>query len=205
MKRLVIVGGGADSLTVIETAERCGYTVVGVVDPNPDCIAVRAGYPLVSAPDDPLALGFHSGRYTDIPADYPAFDWPVLIDPAATVSPKAEIGRGCVICPGAIVQPHAVLDEFAMLHCGAIVCHHARIGACDFIAPGATICGQTILGDRCWIGAGATVIDRLSIGADCFVGAGVVVTSNANRYERLTAVRACADECAPSPSLPSHL
>jgi sugar O-acyltransferase (sialic acid O-acetyltransferase NeuD family) len=101
---------------------------------------------------------------------------PVLIHPAAVVSPSALLGAGSQVMALANVAVDAHLGEACIVNHCASVDHECVLGDGNHLAPGATLCGCVHLADNVFIGAGAVVLPRLRIGADAVVGAGAVVT-----------------------------
>ncbi|EKV26036.1 hypothetical protein C882_3323 [Caenispirillum salinarum AK4] len=66
-----------------------------------------------------------------------------LVHPAATVSPTARLGLGCIVDAGAYVGPHCVLDEGVSVWPRAVVSHQTRAGAYASVKPGAVIGGES--------------------------------------------------------------
>ena len=67
---------------------------------------------------------------------------PTLIHPSAYVSPKSQIGVGCVILPHAIINTDVVLGAGCIINIGAIVDHGCILGDAVHVAPGAVIKGE---------------------------------------------------------------
>lgn len=126
MKKLIILGAGGYGQTVADIAEQLGYEIAFLDD------------------NSPLALGVcgEFKRFMDTETlFYPAFgnnerraEWleklaeagcpvPMLIHPAAYVSPKVTIEAGTVILPGAIVNTGCAVGWGCIVNCGAIVDH----------------------------------------------------------------------------------
>ena len=97
-----------------------------------------------------------------------------LVDPAAIVGPRSDLGRGSVVAPNACLLHSVTLGEHVHVN------YHASMTRCiigDFttVAPGATICGDVTVGEACLIGAGATICDRVAIGNNVVIAAGAIV------------------------------
>ena len=126
MKKLIILGAGGYGQTVADISEQLGCEIAFLDD------------------NSPLALGVcgEFNRFMDTETlFYPAFgnnerraEWleklaeagcpvPMLIHPAAYVSPKATIEVGTVILPGAIVNTGCAVGRGCIVNCGAIVDH----------------------------------------------------------------------------------
>lgn len=62
-----------------------------------------------------------------------------LIHPSAYVSPKAQIGIGCMILPLSVVNTNSVVEKGCIINCGAIVDHDCMIQEGCHICLHATI------------------------------------------------------------------
>jgi sugar O-acyltransferase (sialic acid O-acetyltransferase NeuD family) len=103
------------------------------------------------------------------------YDLPVLVHPAACVSPSARIGLGSVVFAQAVIQSQAMIGSGAILNTSCSVDHDAQLGDGVHICPGAHLAGEVHVGHRSWIGIGSSVIQQIHIGADVTVGAGAAV------------------------------
>ncbi|WP_422847849.1 NeuD/PglB/VioB family sugar acetyltransferase [Acidovorax sp. M14] len=101
---------------------------------------------------------------------------PVLLHPAASVSPSAVLGRGSQVLAHAVVAAGARLGDACIVNHKASVDHECHLADSVTVAPGATLCGNVQVGQDVFIGAGATILPRITIGAGAMVGAGAVVT-----------------------------
>ena len=101
-----------------------------------------------------------------------------VIHPAATVSPSARIGGGCLLAAGAIVNAEAALEDGVILNTGASVDHDCRIGRSAHIAPGARLCGTVRIGARALVGTSTAIIPGITVGEDAVIGAGSAVVRN---------------------------
>lgn len=101
-----------------------------------------------------------------------------VIHPNASVSPRADLGAGCVVFDGARVNIGAKLSEGCIVNTSASIDHDCTIGDYVHISPGANIAGGVFIGACSWVGLGAVVKENISIGAGCIIGAGSVVLEN---------------------------
>ena len=102
-------------------------------------------------------------------------EMPNVIQPAATVSPSARLGRGNVIKAGAVVDTDARLGDCCIVDNGAIVPHHNVLGDAVHLAPGATMGGDCRIGAETLVGVGAVIGPRITIGRNVIVAPGSVV------------------------------
>lgn len=101
-----------------------------------------------------------------------------LVHAAASVSRRAELEVGTVVCAGAVVQVNARLGRGCIVNTCASVDHGCILGAGVHVCPGAHLAGSVVVGEHTWIGIGASVRQGLSIGKGVTVGAGAAVVDD---------------------------
>jgi len=101
-----------------------------------------------------------------------------VIHRTACVSPKAEIGIGCVLAPFSFVSSYAVLDDFVTLNYYASCAHDTKVGKYSILSPYATINGNVVLGEETFLGTHSLVSPGKIIGNKCKINVGVSVTSD---------------------------
>ncbi|MGB5228739.1 MAG: acetyltransferase [Eudoraea sp.] len=101
-----------------------------------------------------------------------------LLDPSASVSPKAEIGLSTIVAPKAVVNSLGVIGLACIINTGAIVEHECSIGNYSHIAPGAVLAGNVTIGSNTFIGANAVIKEGVKIGDNVVIGSGAVVLKN---------------------------
>lgn len=191
---LIGLGAGGHAKVVIDVVRLDGrYRLVGLTDPNEELRGRRVMGVEVLGNDNLLPLLFQQGiraafigvgtyagtavraqlyrLATDLGYTFPSF-----IHPAATVSPTATLGAGCVVLAGAIVNAEARIGVNAIINTGAIVEHDCVVGDHAHVATGAKLAGNVTLGAGTMVGAGATVLPGRQIGPYAMVGGGAVVT-----------------------------
>ena len=102
-------------------------------------------------------------------------DLVTIVDPNATVSRFAKLGRGCFVAAGAIVSARASIGEGAIVNHNAVVDHDCQVGAWSHIGPGAVLGGGAVVGDLALVGSLAVVLAGCFVGEKAVVGAGAVV------------------------------
>jgi sugar O-acyltransferase (sialic acid O-acetyltransferase NeuD family) len=107
-------------------------------------------------------------------AEAAGFRIATLIHPTASVSPRASLGVGTVVCAGAVVGVGASLGRGCIVNTGATVDHDCRLADGVHVCPGAHLAGAVSVGARTWFGIGAVAKQGICIGADAIVGAGAV-------------------------------
>ncbi|SIO61547.1 sugar O-acyltransferase, sialic acid O-acetyltransferase NeuD family [Singulisphaera sp. GP187] len=102
-------------------------------------------------------------------------EFTTLIHPAASVSSRAQLGRGVTVNYGVSVGGGAKIGNNVILCPGCIVGHDATIEDYSILAPRTVISGHVHVGRGCYIGARAVIRQRIRIGAGSLVGMGAVV------------------------------
>ena len=190
---LLVLGAGGHSRVVAETALSTGrFSRITFLDDRctgPSQLPDQLGWPVIgpfTAALDPqihqqfpaalVAIGNAAVRVQWLPSLVSAgYEVPVVVHPAAWVSPSAQLGVGTVVFAQAAVQSQAVIGSGAILNTGCSVDHDVQLGDAVHICPGACLAGEVHVGDRSWIGIGASVIQQIRIGNDVTVGGGAAV------------------------------
>ena len=98
-----------------------------------------------------------------------------LVHPAASVSPRARLGRGVYASYGASVAGGVTVGDHVALGPGAIIGHDTVVGDHTVVAPGAVVSGFVHVEGPSYIGARAVIRQRQRVGAGALVGMGAVV------------------------------
>ena len=189
--RTVVLGAGGHAKVVLEAIWAMGtLEVVGLLATDPGCDTLL-GVPVLG--DDAMlpalrgqgvaavvvALG--GNRLRDRIATRVhelGFELPVVIHPAAHVSPSAQVEAGAVIMARACIGPMARIGALGIINTNAIVEHDNSIGRAAHVAPGVAMAGTVTVGERALIGVGSAVRPGITIGADAVVGAGSAVIAD---------------------------
>jgi sugar O-acyltransferase (sialic acid O-acetyltransferase NeuD family) len=193
MSALLILGAGGHARVVAETALAAGYcSRIAFLDDRctaPGQLPAVLDWPVIgpfSKALEPETKKQFAAALVAIGTSSLRLHWlrqllaaghalPVLIHPAASVSPSAQIGVGSVVFAQATIQTQAVIGRGAILNTGCGVDHDSQLADGVHICPGAHLAGEVQVGAHSWIGIGASVIQRIRIGADVTVGAGAAV------------------------------
>jgi UDP-perosamine 4-acetyltransferase len=185
---LVVIGAGGHALVVLELLDALGWPVAGLVDDRADAPPVLGRYVIGGVADLPglrgqgitatvVALGDNKARLAmGLAALRAGLALPVLVHPAAHVSPGARLEAGVQVMGRAWIAAGAVAGRLSLVNTGAIIEHEAILGEAVHVAPGAVLCGAVHVGAGALIGAGATVAPGVTVGEGATVGlaAGVV-------------------------------
>lgn len=188
---LLIVGAGghgkvvADSalqqacwekLAFLDDAPERGEAIVGlpVLGGLPSAAGLRDSYPNIV-----VAIG-DARRRLQLMRQFEAlgFKLPVIRHPAATVSPFARLGEGCVVFAESVINADADLGSGCIVNTGATIDHDCVLADGVHVSPGANLGGGVRIGKASWIGIGACVRECIAIGDHVIVGAGAAVVDD---------------------------
>ena len=106
----------------------------------------------------------------------------ILVDPTASVSPRARIGQGSVIMPLAFVDGESTIGECTIIGPQSAL-RIATIGNYAHLAIQCKVLSRAKVGDFAFIGSGATIDEGVVIGSHAAIGGGTYVRENVpNRY-----------------------
>lgn len=70
---------------------------------------------------------------------------PVIVHPAAVISPTAQLRDNVVVCANAVVDTESVVSQGGIVSIGALVGHHCFIGDACHIAVGAVVPNNSLV------------------------------------------------------------
>jgi len=188
MKRLLILGAGGHGKVVAETAEAGGnWDEIAMLDDNCQSLNGTLRWPVPGRLDQAgqyaseyshaiVAVGSGELRLSWLESlAEQGFHVPLLIHPAAWVSPSATIAEGSVVMAGASIQADSRIGRGCIVNTGANVDHDCRLEDGVHVCPGASLAGGVSVGRCSWMGIGCSVIQGVTVGADVTVGAGAAV------------------------------
>ena len=190
---LIILGTGGSAYDVLDVIEginagRPTWDVQGFLDDAKPSDSKHLGLPV-------LALLRDAGRFADamfvnvIGSDksfpirprivastgLPPDRFATLVHPGASVSSRANLGRGVYVNAGASVAGNVTIGDQVALGPNCAIGHDTTIGAYTLVAPAAVVSGFVRIGSGAYVGAGAVIRQQVRIGAGALVGMGAVV------------------------------
>lgn len=184
-KGLVVFGGGGHGTSVVDVAQRSGWTIVAIVDPK---LRRLSGTPIERRDEDGMRLAEReqarcvvaigeAGRRQRIGAGlvHAGLSLATIVASTATVGARTTLDPGVVVMEHAHVGPDAHIGRMAIVNTGAVVEHGCVVGEGSHVAPGAVLAGGVRIGCRCLIGARSAVLRGVGLGNDVTVGAGGIV------------------------------
>jgi UDP-perosamine 4-acetyltransferase len=186
-------GAGGHAKSLLEALRSEGrFEVVALVDDDPARDgADLLGVPVVARPveswrDDVEHAFVGVGGVVEVDPRRRAFArleaagfvLPPVVHASASVSERADLGRGAQILAQAVVNAAARIGDGAIVNTGAIVEHDCVLGRSAHLGPRAVIGGEVEVGEGAHVGMGAVVVEGRRIGAGAFVAAGAVVAAD---------------------------
>ena len=188
MEDIILVGYGGHAKSIADCIERSKiYNIIGYTDENDrNCVYqylgnddvlseyIKKGYNKVAICIGYLGVGnVREQFYNKLKAM--GFEFPVICDPSAIISPTATLDEGCFIGKNVVINSEAQIGKMCIINTGAIVEHECIVDEYSHIAVGAVLCGQVKIGRAVLIGANATVIQCRSVADGMIVPAGAVI------------------------------
>jgi sugar O-acyltransferase (sialic acid O-acetyltransferase NeuD family) len=192
MKRIIIVGAGGFGREVtcwledaLDPAQgRIGGYLVDGLEPSP-ALNEKYPYPVLGGiaeyrpqSDDALLIAIGEPQPKLLIAEAlraRGARFHQLIHPTATVTRRAVLGQGVIMCPYSLVSADALIGDFVTVNVYASIGHDAVIGAGVTICAHADITGRVTLGRAVFVGSHAAVLPGVEVGEAAVVGAGAVV------------------------------
>ena len=150
-KNLILVGGGGHCKSVIEVAESCGYTILGILDHPSEVGKEILGYKVVGCDDDMVQWVDKAqfvvtvGSIKDPTLRKRLHDkvreaggtLATLVASTAYVSRRATIGEGTVVMHFAMVNADAKIGTGCIINTHSNIEHDAIVGDYCHISTGA--------------------------------------------------------------------
>ena len=182
MTRLLIIGAGGHGKVVADTAEAMGYSDIAFLDQSWPEQTANGRWQVVGVPErrtEPVfcAVGCNNAR-AHLFDELDLYASPVLIHPAAVLSPTTKLGAGTIAVAGSIVNADASIGYGAILNTSCSIDHDCEIESFVHVSPGARLAGGVRVGQGSWIGIGAVAREGVRIGKNVIVAAGAVVVND---------------------------
>lgn len=194
--QLLILGAGGNSFSIVDAVESLNgratepaFRILGFLDDLPgNRNSLVAGYPVLGPielaaeyPDCLFVNGISSvdsfRKRKEIVARTGAAPsrFATIIHPSAVVSPRAAVGKGCVILAGSVVGPGAILEDHVLVLEGSTIDHFSNLKPYVTLSAGVVVLGSVHIGEGAFVGGGSSIAPFVKIGAGALVGMGSAV------------------------------
>lgn len=189
---LWVIGAGGHGRAVAEAAQLGGWQKLSFIDDVANTAAVSEidGWPVVGPTDRMadfldadarcvVAIG-NQGVRARLAEQVLSLGAKLesIIHPAAWVSPKATVAKGCVVMAGAVVGTYARLGQACIVNANATVDHDAVLEDYAHLGVGVQLAGGVVVKDRAWLQAGCSAGYRVVVGSNAVVGPGTVLVAD---------------------------
>lgn len=183
MEKLLLVGAGGFGRVVLEHASQ-EYECAFVDDAD---VAEVDGVPVIGNIDDIESL---YGEYKLLlvtignnklreriykRAEEIGYSFPNIIVPSAYISPRANVGVGCVILNNVVIQNNASVGNGVILNPGVEIHHDSFVGNNVLIYTNSVVRSLANVGDRAHLGSTLTISNEVVIEEDAKIEDGVTV------------------------------
>ena len=115
---------------------------------------------------------FLSRKHVIAGLEVPERRFATLIHPAASISPRASVGRNVLIMAGVVITSNARIGDHVCVLPNTVVHHDAVIGPWTMVGANVTIAGNVAIGENCYVGSGSSVMNDVQIGNEAMIGLG---------------------------------
>jgi sugar O-acyltransferase (sialic acid O-acetyltransferase NeuD family) len=197
MKKIIIIGAGANALEIIEYIEYINniketYEIIGILDDSFENyvknISLDYNYQYLGNTKEPLVRkDFHYFlAIANVPVRRLIIDrfleegavFSNIIHPMAYMSPSAKVGVGNLIYATALIGPKVIVGNFNLLNAGVCLGHHTVLGDNNVLCPKVTISGYNKIGDNNLFGSNVSSFPGLVIGSSNVISAGIILDKN---------------------------
>lgn len=198
-KKILLVGGGGHCKSVLDSLlETNRFSEIAIIDKKENIGKNVFGVSIIGCDDDLFQLSFEGFQHAFVTMgsvgntdrrvelfnrlEEIGFEVPNIIDPSATLSRHAKMGKGIFLGKRAVVNAGAIVGSNAIINTGSIVEHDCVIGPFVHLAPGAVLSGNVQIGEYTHIGANSVIKQGVTVGPHSVIGMGSVVTKDCGDY-----------------------
>ncbi|MCC8421890.1 MULTISPECIES: acetyltransferase [Photorhabdus] len=183
-KKLIIIGAGGFSKSIIDSLDRKKYELIGFIDTFK--VGSHQGYPIlgndINKVDESMNYNYFIG-IGDPKIRLHFFNLIMskglslinIIDPTAIVSSSTKLGIGVYIGKMCIINPDTCIGDGVVINTRSLIEHGNSIGCCCNISTNVVLNGDVTVGTKTFIGSCTVVNGQITIGNNSVIGSGSVV------------------------------
>lgn len=184
MDKLILIGAGGHSRSVVDSIDRTKYEICGFIDENKK--GKHIGLPIFGSRIDDIS-DFVGYKYFVAIGDVycrkvwfdkvksMGLDLINIVDKTAIVSESVTIGSGNFIGKMAIINAGSKIGDNNVINTKALVEHECIIGNHNHLSTNSVINGNVIVESNVFVGSSAVFNGQLKIAHDSVIGSGSVV------------------------------
>lgn len=187
MEKLILIGAGGHSKSVVDSIDKSKYELCGFLDENKN--GVHLGLPIFGSEIECIHNYREYSYFVSIGDTHFRKKWFEaivskrlevinIIDPTAIISSSAYIGKGNFIGKYAVINADVIIGDNNVINTKALIEHECRVGSHCHLSTNSVINGNVVVEDSVFIGSSSVTIGQLKIGHDAIIGAGAVIINN---------------------------
>ena len=185
MEKLLIIGAGGYSKSVLDSVDIYNFEMCGFIDEFSES-DTHLGYPIVAKKFEQVKSPENYVYFIAIGNNLRRKAWfdrlrslglrlVNIVDRSAIISPRAKIGMGCFVGKLAVINACAIIGDNCVVNTRALIEHGAIVGSHVNVSTNVSINGDVRVNDGCFVGSCSVIIGQRTIGEWSTIGAGAVV------------------------------
>ncbi|MBS6559183.1 MAG: NeuD/PglB/VioB family sugar acetyltransferase [Clostridiales bacterium] len=184
MKKLILIGAGGHSKSVVDSIEKLQYKLCGFIDENKK--GVHLGLPIFGTQIEDIPNYKEFSYFVsigDVGYRKMWFDKIIdkglnvinIIDSSAIISSSARIGIGNFVGKMAVINADAEIGNNNIINTKALIEHECKVGDHNHLSTNSVINGNVIVEDSIFMGSSSVCNGQLKIGHGSVIGSGSVI------------------------------
>lgn len=184
MKKLILIGAGGHSKSVVDSIDTTKYQLCGFIDENK--MGFHLNLPILGKKIEDIKdcqeycyfVSIGDVNYRKLWFErVVAYNLETIniIDSSAIISPSVQMGTGNFIGKMVIINADAQLGDNNVINTKALIEHECIVGSHCHLSTNSVVNGNVVVEDSVFLGSSAVCIGQLRIGHNSVIGAGGVV------------------------------
>lgn len=184
MKKLIIIGAGGFSKSIIDAIDKGNYKLEGFIDSFK--IGSHQNFPILSNSleelDNKEEYSYFIGvgepkvrKYFFNKIKKYNLNLINVIDKTAIISSNVKLGEGVFVGKLVVINSDTVIEDNVVLNTRALVEHGNKIGKHSNISTNTVLNGDVKVGEETFVGSCTVVNGQIKIGNNSIIGSGSVV------------------------------
>jgi len=199
MEKLILIGAGGHSKSVVDSIDTNKYELCGFLDENKT--GIHLNLPIFGEKIEDIDNFEQYSYFVAIGGVDSRKIWFErikrkglktinIIDKTSIVSKSAKIGTGNFIGKHAIINANSVIGDNNVINTKALVEHECIVGNHTHLSTNSIINGNVIVRDCVFLGSSSVCNGQLSLGVSAVIGSGSVVITDVEPFTTVVGVPA---------------